>query len=145
MTFQSCCVSVRTPVAMGKAAKVRELILSIAEDAWCSPPLLPDQGRGLWVCIWDEYGGALGSTFVPSTRCFELQQAAIDGACWWAWTSKGEAIYLPLSAARARFSGEVDPFDDTTALSTLESMRDTSSGDERRALEWAIAKISAGR
>lgn len=126
---------------MGKAAQVRELILSIAEDAWCSPPLLPEQARELWVCVWGDYSGAVGATFVPSVRRLELQAAAVDAGCWWAWTRNGDEIYLPLTAAAARFAVKDEPLDDTTALSTLESMRDTSSGDERRALEWAIARL----
>lgn len=124
-----------------KPGQVREMIEAIAEDAWCAPPLLPEQARELWACVWGDVGGALGCTYVPAVRCLKLQAAANESGCWWIWTSKGEAMYLTLSLARARFSGEVVPMDEATALSALESMRDTSSGDDRRALEWAIARL----
>lgn len=128
-----------------KPSKVRESIEDISEDAWQSRSLLPDQAKELWACVWSEHDGALGCTYVPLIRRQHLREAAMHAGCWWVWTRNGEAMYLTLSAARAMFSGEVVSMNESTALATLESMRDTSSGEDRRALEWAIAKISTGR
>lgn len=123
------------------------MIESIAEDAWGLAPSLQEQAEELWACIWaDESDGVVGSTFVPPERRQALRSAAELAGCWWTWTYAGDSMWIPLKFARSRFSRLTSAsMDDTTALSTLESMRDTSSGDERRALEWAIAKISAGR
>lgn len=128
-----------------KAAKVRELIEDIAEDAWGMAPSAQPQAEELWDCIWGcESTSVVGSTFVPLWRRQELRVAAEAAGCWWSWTSTGEPMYLPLKAAAAKFGRALDPMGATAVMSRLRAMRDASSGDDRRALEWALTRLKEG-
>jgi hypothetical protein len=128
---------------MGKcAAKVRELIEAIADDAWCAPPLLPEQARELWACIWDESStGVVGSTYVAPATIRALRDEATNSDCWWIWTRKGAPMWMPLKVAAAKLRTEPVAMDDAAALAELDRLHDGLSGDARRAVEWAIAKF----
>lgn len=125
-----------------KAAKVREMIEAIAEDAWCSPPLLLEQRQELWACIWGaESTGELGSTFVVPARRRELRDAAESAGCWWTWTRTGEAMYLPLKVARSRFATDAQPPIGDRVVQSLEALRERLSGDDRMVVEQAIERL----
>lgn len=124
-----------------KAAKVRELIESISEDAWLTPPLLQSLAEDLWACIWGDSTGELGSTLVtPDTRS-RLQRAARAAGCWWVWTAKGEPRYVPLSVAERQLARVVRPLEQDEALRGLETLAGRLAGADREVVEWAIGRL----